>query len=111
MAWHICLRSVAAISCWTMAGPAVAHDWYSGLTSPTGERCCTGHDCQAVDQRYNPATHRLEIGIEGAWVPVDSAKLVTMPSPDGSAHACYSREWLKRKMTPVVRCVILPGEV
>ncbi len=90
---------------------AEAHDWYSGLRSPSGDRCCTDRDCQRVDHRYNPETRRLELGIEGVWVPVDPAKLVAVPSADGAAHACFERHWMLRKMTPVVRCVILPGEV
>ena len=37
--------------------PSAAHDWYSGLVSPTGQRCCSGRDCVPVAHRYNPGTH------------------------------------------------------
>ncbi len=84
----------------TASPGASAHDWYTGLTSPGGDRCCTDRDCQAVDHRYDPETGRLEVGIEGLWVLVDPAKLVSVPSPDGSAHACYERNWMLRKMRP-----------
>lgn len=93
------------------AAPAAAHDWLTGLTSPAGEPCCDGSDCPAVDHRYDAVSLRLEVLIEGAWVPVDPAALLSVPTPDGRAHACYGRSWLRNKMTPVVRCVILPGEV
>ncbi len=104
------LALLAALAA-TIPAPAAAHDWYEGLRSPGGERCCTGRDCQRVDHRYNPETRRLELGIEGVWVPVDPARLVAVPSPDGAAHACFERHWMLKKMTPVVRCFILPGEV
>jgi hypothetical protein len=44
---------------------ASAHDWYTGLISPTGKWCCNGRDCEAVDQRYNGESRRLELGIGG----------------------------------------------
>lgn len=93
-----------------LTGPALAHDWLTGLTSPAGEPCCREDDCLAVDHRYDAATKRLEVAIEGVWVPVDPATLVAVPTPNGSAHACYARSWLRNRMTPVLRCVILPGE-
>ena len=94
------------------ANPASAHDWYSDLWSPSGERCCTSRDCRPVDHRYDRETGRLELGIEGVWVPVDPDKLVSIPSTDGSAHACYKRRWSEegKKIAPLIRCVILPGE-
>jgi hypothetical protein len=63
-----------------------------------------------VDHRYDAATGRLEVAIEGVWVLVDPSTLVAVPAPDGNAHACYARSWLRNRMTPVIRCVILPGE-
>jgi hypothetical protein len=91
---------------------ASAHDWFGDLKSPTGERCCTDRDCRPADHRYNPQSHRLEIGVEGFWLPVDPATVVPTPSADGNAYACYAYHWLnKQKLPPLVRCVILPGEV
>ena len=96
----------------TTATTAEAHSWYEGLTSPSGERCCSGPpDCPPVPQRYNAQTRRTEVGIDGLWVPVDPDKLVSTPSADGAAHACFWRRWEEGKETPVIRCIILPGNV
>ena len=95
-----------------IATAADAHSWYEGLTSPRGERCCSGPwDCPAVDQRYDAETGRTEVEIDGAWVPVEPDELVNVPSPDGVAHACFWRSWREGRMTPVIRCIILPGDV
>ena len=99
-----------AALCATAPAPAAGHDWYGGLRSPGGNRCCTGRDCRPVDHRYNPATGRLELRIDGVWVPLDPATLLAVPSPDGAVHACFEWRWMPRDMIPVVRCVILPGE-
>lgn len=90
-------------------GPTMAHDWYSGLKSPAGERCCNEQDCEPVGHRYNRATGRLELDIQGVWVPIDTAKLVPALSPDGLAHACFDHHWMLKR-SPVVRCIILPGD-
>lgn len=89
----------------------MAHDWYTGLESPAGERCCSDRDCVPVAHRYVSATQRVEVRIDGVWWPVENATLVALPSPDGMAHACFARLWMNRQMTPVIRCIILPGEV
>jgi hypothetical protein len=93
------------------AAPLAAHDWYTGLSSPAGDRCCTNRDCLPVAHRYDRETHRLQVRLEGAWWPVATAALLSVPSPDGMAHACFERRWLRGRMTPVIRCIILPGEV
>ena len=91
---------------------ASGHDWFSDLLSPTGVQCCTDRDCRPAGHRYNPQSRRLEIGIEGLWLGVDPSTIVATPSPDGRAYACYEYRWLDgKKMPPLVRCVILPGEV
>jgi hypothetical protein len=64
-----------------LPGSAAAHDWLTGLTSPTGEPCCREDDCPAVDHRYDAATGRLEVAIEGMWVSVDPSTLVAVPPP------------------------------
>lgn len=104
------LRRLVLAAC-LLAAPANGHDWYWGLKSPGGESCCTERDCQPVDHRYNRETGRLEVGIEGVWVMVDPDKVVQTPPTDGSAHACFERHWMLKKMTPLIRCIILPGEV
>jgi hypothetical protein len=99
--------------CWLLGFTTTtsAHDWYAGLTSCTGERCCNGLDCEAVDQRYNGQSRQLELEIGGNWYPIESSKLLSVPCPDGQAHAGFERHWRERRMTPVFRCIILPGEV
>jgi len=94
------------------AGAVEAHDWYTGLTSPAGEPCCSGRDCEPADHRYDRATGRLEVEIAGTWVPVDSRAVLSVPAPDGRAHVCWWRHWtISGSMTPEIRCVILPGDV
>lgn len=91
---------------------AEAHDWYTELTSPSGEACCTSRDCQPADHRYDSISGRLEVRVAGMWVPVDRSALLSVPSPDGRAHVCWWRHWtIHKTMKPEVRCVILPGEV
>ena len=69
--------------CWLLGftTTASAHDWYTGLTSPTGERCCNGLDCEAVDQRYNGQSRQLELGIGGNWYPIEFEQ-----APLGALH-------------------------
>ena len=72
-----------------------AHDWYTGLRSPTGIECCGERDSR-------PA------GIsDEAWRPVEYDKVLPFPSPDGGAHACWGDPWGGKK--PAFRCIILPG--
>jgi hypothetical protein len=110
MHWKLLLLAALGI---VPSAAADAHSWYEGLTSPRGERCCSGPwDCPAVDLRYDPGTGRPEVAVDGAWVPVDPATLVAMPSADGQAHVCSWRNWHSDgTVTTVVRCVILPGNV
>lgn len=93
-----------------VASPAAGHDWYVGLVSPAGERCCSDRDCQPVDHRYDARTGALEVAVEEVWVQVDPRAVLPTASPDGDAHACFWRWWMVRKMTPMIRCVILPGD-
>lgn len=103
--------SFLIIAC-VVTSTSSAHDWFSDLKSPSGDRCCTDRDCEYADHRYNPQSRRLEVGIEGMWLPVDPNTIVQTPSADGNAYACYQRRWFRgTKMPPLVRCVILPGEV
>jgi hypothetical protein len=93
------------------AGPAPAHDWYTGLTTPTGQSCCHQGDCQPVGHRYTPGRGH-EIEIEGSWVRVDPKTILPTASPDGLTHACFSRYWWVDPPSKVylsVRCVILGG--
>lgn len=109
MAWSRLAAALLAAASGAVGEPARAHDWYTGLVSPAGESCCTDRDCQPVDHRYAPRSGRLEVAIEGTWVAVDPRAILPVASPDNSAHACFWRWWMVRKMTPMIRCVILPG--
>lgn len=53
-----------------VASPAMAHDWYSGLQTPSGVSCCNDGDCQRVGHRYSAETGH-EVEIEDQWVRVD----------------------------------------
>ena len=86
---------------------ARAHDWYTGLRSPSGVECCGGRDCRPVPFRVNPDTGQEEIEANEAWRPVERDKVLPFPSPDGRAHACWDDPWGGKK--PAFRCIILPG--
>lgn len=100
------LALLAAIVAVTLApAGAHAHDWYSGLHSPSGELCCNARDCRPVPYRTNPATGREEIRANGAWHPIEYDKVLPLAPPDGGFHAC----WSNPTGTPRFRCIILPG--
>jgi hypothetical protein len=104
------MRYLLALACVAFAAPASSHGWYSELRSPQGERCCNDRDCRAVDHRYNLQSGQLEIEILQQWVPIDPAKVLPLPSPDGKAHACFAYNWFDGKpLPPTMRCIILPG--
>jgi hypothetical protein len=85
--------------------PASAHEWYSGLRSPSGAPCCNERDCRPVASRVNPLTRREEIWANGAWYPLEYDRVLPFSSPDGGYHAC----WTRPVGRPVFRCIILPG--
>jgi hypothetical protein len=85
--------------------PADAHDWYTGLHSPSGIDCCGRQECRPVPYRLNEETGQEEIEANEAWWPVEYDKVLPFFSPDGSAHACWIGPWGK----PFFRCIILPG--
>jgi hypothetical protein len=100
---------VLTMICIATAAPSLggAHDWYTGLRSPTGVECCGGRDCRPVPFRLNPDTRQEEIEANEAWRPVEHDKVLPFPSPDGGAHACWDDPWGGKR--PVFRCIILPG--
>lgn len=103
-------RLVAAAGwCAAAASPVAAHDGYQGLTSPTGESCCSERDCEAVSLKRDLVSGGVEVAIDGEErVPVDASALLAVPSPDGKAHACYSRLQIFGARGLKIRCVILP---
>lgn len=108
-------RLMVGIGCLLMVGlgqpprSAAAHDWYTELSSPQGEACCNDLDCEPVPMRHNSETSTLELELGGLWIPVDWSKVLDRPSPDGAAHTCWWRSWYARKLTPMIRCIILPS--
>jgi hypothetical protein len=89
----------------TLASPASAHSWYTGLRSPSGIPCCNDRDCRPVDYRLNAQTGREEISANGGWYAVEQDKVLAYSSPDGNAHACWGNQIGK----PAFLCIILPG--
>lgn len=87
------------------AAPAGAHEWYSGLRSPSGTPCCNDRDCRAVEYRVNPDTGNEEIRANGTWHPVEYDKVLPIFPPDGGSHACWNNSIGK----PRFRCIMLPG--
>jgi hypothetical protein len=76
-----------------------------GLRSPRGVECCDERDCRPVPYRLNAGSGREEIEADGRWWPVDHDNVLTLPTPDGEAHAC----WSGLGDRPTFRCIILPG--
>lgn len=103
------MRRLAALApmliAWLASAPLEAHDWYEGLVSPSGIQCCNRRDCRRVSRRLDPATGDLEIEANGRWWPVEHDKVLSLPTPDGEAHAC----WRNPRGRPQFRCIILPG--
>jgi hypothetical protein len=83
-----------------------AHEWYTGLRSPTGVDCCGESDCHPVSYRLNPHTGRQEINANDKWHPVEHDKVLPFPSPDGRVHACWDNPFGGK---PNFHCIILPG--
>src|SRR5262245_46735141 len=87
------------------APPAWAHSWYTGLRNRSGVDCCGDWDCRPVGLCVLP-DRKEGLVIQGICRPIPWDKVLPLPSPDGSAHAC----WEPFGRPPPVRCVILPGE-
>jgi hypothetical protein len=102
---HLIIVLIAMIVAPVVSVPASAHEWYSGLRSPSGVACCNERDCRPVPARVNPRTRREEIWANGAWYPIEYDKVLPFSSPDGGYHAC----WAYPVGRPVFRCIILPG--
>jgi hypothetical protein len=89
----------------TLTSSALAHDWFSELRSPAGQKCCGQNDCRPVGSRYNAQSGQLELQLDRVWVPMDYSKVVRdQSSPDGRYYACW-------RDPEVPYCFILPPEV
>ena len=104
---RIAFPATAACVC-LVASPAVTHDWYEELRSLSGERCCDARDCGRVGLCLRADRHEgLLVG--GVCHPIPWDKVLPVPSPDGAAHACWSKQDNYSPIGPPFRCVILPG--
>lgn len=92
-----------------MWAPVVAHDRYSDWKRPdNGESCCNNIDCKEVEwqfRRDEQGQQHLWIKPAGVWQQADPEVLLTFPSNDGTAHACF--KWVNG--VPVPHCVQQPG--
>jgi hypothetical protein len=96
------LLTAAALA---LTSPSLAHDWFSELHSPAGQKCCGDNDCRPVESRYNARSGQLELRLDRIWVPIDYDKVVREQfSPDGKYYACW-----RDPNYPF--CFILPLEV
>ena len=93
----------------TVGRPLAAHDWYTHLEAPTGEKCCDDHDCRPIATCVLPG-QREGLMVEGLCHAIPWDKVLPVAAPDGSPHACY---WVKSDVYSRMRvhflCVILPG--
>ena len=55
--------------------------------------------------RLNAQSGHEEIKANGRWWAIEYDKVLTLPTPDGEAHAC----WRNPRGRPEFRCIILPG--
>lgn len=96
------------ILCGMWVAPASAHDWYTGLKSPTGIPCCAKQDCESAQTRVN-VYGDLEVELDGAWFPAFDERwyLPGSPSQDGEWHVC--RGATSSEGASVPRCTIGPG--
>lgn len=73
------------------AQPAHAHDIYTPLKSPTGQLCCGGDDCEAIDdyEVHIDGSVTIHSRRHGASVLVDAGKVTWLPVPGGEQHPVH----------------------
>lgn len=88
------MRAIA-IACVALlaAGPALAHDIYTGVKGKDGQLCCGGTDCAKVEYHIKGAGAEFQVSIsrnEWVWIPNDRITFLPVPGdPDqGDAHLC-----------------------
>lgn len=87
--WVIVL-ALAVILAFAFA--ALAHDPYSKWTQPgTGKSCCNKQDCRPV-RSYKGDDGLHYVYVVGKWRPVPRERVLQIPSPDMSSHACVDLE-------------------
>jgi DNA-binding MarR family transcriptional regulator len=90
------------------SGTADAHDWYGGLTIPSGPMkgvsCCSGQDCRPTDYCRLPDGKQGIVSRFGC-VPIPWSQVLGVPSPDGRPHLCEAPS--TAAFTPY--CVVLEG--
>ncbi|MBX3502500.1 MAG: hypothetical protein KF889_23900 [Alphaproteobacteria bacterium] len=70
------------------AGHAEHHDWYRQLLHPnTGVSCCGDRDCRPT-RAYVDDNGAWRAQLNGAWVKVPRAAVLSTRAPDGNSHIC-----------------------
>lgn len=102
-----------------LAGPALAHEWYTGQRNEDGASCCGGHDCGPI----NPAAVRMisptrwEVTVQPDQIGTyrgRSEPIVLVfegnpgNSPDGQFHVCATSYDIGNG---VARCLFVGGSM
>lgn len=80
------------------------HDgFYRNLTRPDypGFSCCNMHDCRPTSMRVYEG--RVEVKVDGQWVPAPPEKVLRLTAPDWGVHVCAGKGG-------TIFCIILPPE-
>lgn len=92
-----------------VATGARGHDGYTDWKRPDGGgSCCNNIDCRPVEwefRRGEDGRSVLWIAPGGVWMPADPAAMLSLPSNDGTAHACFM--WVNGRPKP--HCIQQPG--
>lgn len=74
------------------SGHATYHNWYKHQMMPNHPElnCCDDKDCGPVKHRFHKG--QPQMWISGRWVSPPKNIVQYKLTPDGGAHACYSRQ-------------------
>ena len=80
---------------WTLPGPVVGHEIYTGLKDKRGSLCCGGNDCFLTTYREQ-GDHYEFLTKESVWVALPQEAITFLPIPGDpphddshAAHLCY----------------------
>jgi len=62
------------------------HHWYMTLHDRSGKSCCNLTDCRPTESRQ--VADRVEVIVDGEWIPVPQDKILDKASPDLGSHVC-----------------------
>jgi hypothetical protein len=77
--------------CTAGAAPAIAHDLYTNLTSPSGRTCCDGSECRPAP--YRTSGGHVEMLVNSRWIHVPAGAIQYRALPGdrgetGGGHWC-----------------------